>query len=86
LEFVFIAFRFARILYIVLIALIALVALIALIADAENLLHDVEVLMRGNYGRRVVVFAPVCGDYTTQDLAGDAEKVLFIFHLVDANP
>jgi hypothetical protein len=39
-----------------------------------------------NCGRRVIFFAPVDSNYAAQDLAGDPEKMLFIFDFVDADP
>jgi len=52
---------------------------------AKCLLHNVEVLMGCNCGRRVVLFAPIGGDYSAQDLLGDPKEVFFIIDFVGAH-
>jgi hypothetical protein len=49
------------------------------------LLHDVEVLMGCNCGWGVVVFAPIGGYDSAQDLLGDPKEVFFIIDFVGAH-
>jgi hypothetical protein len=60
--------------------------LLFIIIGAKSLFHDVEVLMGCNCGWGIVFFPPVSSDDPTQHLAGDSEKMFFIFDFVDAYP
>jgi hypothetical protein len=64
--------------------LFVVILLIVFFIQAEGFFHDVEVLMRGNYGRCFEFFSPVRFECVLKDLTAEAEEVLFLANFVGA--
>jgi hypothetical protein len=64
--------------------IVVAILLIVFFIQAEGFFHDVEVLMRGNYGRGFEFFSPVGFECVPKDLTAEAEEVFFVIDFVDA--